>query len=704
MNRSTRASGTRAAPPSRDRFLARSGMWWLAAARPSNRPRSARLRLPRPVLHLTNGGFVPGELVPSSEPDVLRWQADAFVAPFDFALGAVNAVHFPDSRRSFPEPTGDYCFELAGGDVLFGSLVALDDTQSRDRRAATGTASRRSDRASTGCTAGKSSGDLIYLGPNGLAGWRDVSAKRGGGKSRDSPGPIRREPRFAATSSSPPGRRSSSRSPGRTSPTSSSRWASATTRRRISRAFRFEVWERDLIIQRETEQEADVASVGEIAPGPGRVHLIAYLDQEKGRILVFSVDGKPLADLKVAGGQAPGAGRHFSGRTSGVTCGWSGCGSAAGTASRRVRSRPERSRIHRVDGSITYGQVKRFDAGLQNIRDRHGQGGIADPGRSDRRRLPLASRRRQWPGPRCRLPGRLATERHPGPCGKDGLAVDRPGDRRTAELAPGRAAFARLAAAARRRPRRSADCRASSSWTEFACPAAWWMAASSPGRAAWSGSRREAARRARSVPECPVGSSTGSPLRVARHATPGACSLHRRGRAASSSGFLSALGRHPARASSSGKRKSLYLRSGDVIPSEVTSIDEKGVHFRTSLSASTFVAHDKVKAVELAHPGDVTVRITKPKRERLLMLPRMQKENPPTHLIRSRNGDFLRGRLIKMDDKTLQVEMRLETEGDSARPAGPDHLAASRGDRPVDEKRPHRRKPAAVDARAGGLQ
>ena len=40
----------------------------------------------------------------------------------------------------------------------------------------------------------------------------------------------------------------------------------------------------------------------------------------------------------------------------------------------------------------------------------------------------------------------------------------------------------------------------------------------------------------------------------------------------------------------------------------------------------------------------------------------MQKENPPTHLIRSRNGDYLRGRLIKMDDKTLQIEIRLETK------------------------------------------
>ena len=61
-----------------------------------------------------------------------------------------------------------------------------------------------------------------------------------------------------------------------------------------------------------------------------------------------------------------------------------------------------------------------------------------------------------------------------------------------------------------------------------------------------------------------------------------------------------------------GKRKSLYLRSGDVIPSEVTSIDENGVHFRTALSASTFVAHDKVKAVELALPGERAIKLTSP--------------------------------------------------------------------------------------------
>ena len=111
------------------------------------------------------------------------------------------------------------------------------------------------------------------------------------------------------------------------------------------------------------------------------------------------------------------------------------------------------------------------------------------------------------------------------------------------------------------------------------------------------------------------------------------------------------------------KSRSLYLRTGDIIPSEVTSIDESGVSFRTSLSDEHVRPARQGQGRGAGDRGRRRrVRLTKAKRERLLTLPRMQKENPPTHLIRSRNGDYLRGRLIKMDDKTLQVEVRLETK------------------------------------------
>src|SRR5207253_3273278 len=104
----------------------------------------------------------------------------------------------------------------------------------------------------------------------------------------------------------------------------------------------------------------------------------------------------------------------------------------------------------------------------------------------------------------------------------------------------------------------------------------------------------------------------------------------------------------------------LHLRSGDTIPCQVTRIDEQGVTFKTSLTDATFVAHEKIKGVELSALHSF-VPLDEAKRDRLLTLPRLQKENPPTHLICSKNGDFLRGRVVEMDAKRLKVEVRLET-------------------------------------------
>jgi thiol-disulfide isomerase/thioredoxin len=39
----------------------------------------------------------------------------------------------------------------------------------------------------------------------------------------------------------------------------------------------------------------------------------------------------------------------------------------------------------------------------------------------------------------------------------------------------------------------------------------------------------------------------------------------------------------------------------------------------------------------------------------------MQRENPPTHLIESIHGDFLRGRIESMDDNVVRISVRLET-------------------------------------------
>jgi thiol-disulfide isomerase/thioredoxin len=99
-----------------------------------------------------------------------------------------------------------------------------------------------------------------------------------------------------------------------------------------------------------------------------------------------------------------------------------------------------------------------------------------------------------------------------------------------------------------------------------------------------------------------------------------------------------------------------------MVPCEITRIDEKGVTYKTPLSDSGTIANDKIKAVVLTLDGRGPVELTKDKRDRLLTLPRMQRDNPPTHLIRSCDGDYLRGRVVELDERKLMVEVRLQTK------------------------------------------
>ncbi len=48
-------------------------------------------------------------------------------------------------------------------------------------------------------------------------------------------------------------------------------------------AVRFEVWDREIVVVRESETQADLASVGSVEAGAGRLHLRASIDQESGR-------------------------------------------------------------------------------------------------------------------------------------------------------------------------------------------------------------------------------------------------------------------------------------------------------------------------------------------------------------------------------------------------------------------------------------
>lgn len=99
----------------------------------------------------------------------------------------------------------------------------------------------------------------------------------------------------------------------------------------------------------------------------------------------------------------------------------------------------------------------------------------------------------------------------------------------------------------------------------------------------------------------------------------------------------------------------LVLRTGETLPCRVESIDAAGVQVRVEDREQITVPQSIVQALELMiMPGEP---ISTEKFRSLTMLPRSQEENPPTHIVRSRAGDYLRGRLVSVDATTVEFEV-----------------------------------------------
>lgn len=97
----------------------------------------------------------------------------------------------------------------------------------------------------------------------------------------------------------------------------------------------------------------------------------------------------------------------------------------------------------------------------------------------------------------------------------------------------------------------------------------------------------------------------------------------------------------------------LILRTGETLPCRVEAIDDAGVRVLLQGGEPATVAADQVQAVELV-PAE-TRPLTADKFRSLTMLPRSQRQQPPTHVLRSVQGDYLRGRLVSMDTQTVRI-------------------------------------------------
>ncbi len=612
------------------------------------------------VLYLTNGSFVPGELKGSEQPTALRWQASRFTQPLEFSLGGVTAVQYVIPSK-LPKPTGEYCLELAAGDVLFGELVALTDDAAVLEVARLGPLHVKRDQIRR-LYRWSSGADLIYLGPSGLSEWKDTSATKlwreeGGQPVTDQEGASLRGD-FGI--------------PAQAIIEFELAWKNkpdfvfalgvndADDESVFKRAFRFEVWDNELVVRCELGREADVDSVQQMTAGAGRAHYVAYLDQEKGRLLVYSPSGTPRGEINVTPRKPQvQAGLRLANKRGDVRLERLRISRWNGVPPREVQA--DKSRLHRTDGSIVYGQLAGFDATKKQftVRDGDAETQVAADQISSVFLSPpddeaaRAFRAVYLDG--TRLSGELTS------IADDHLRLTNPAIQESLKLPLSELRSLAVVNREKYSTTNPPDGRS--------------------GRLEMEGLRlhgRLTNGREQADASClvwhPDFSATASPLRsgvsgriVYRDPPPPKPKVVQQQvqqpqPVGFADAFLKALagGPNAAAPAAIGKR-TMHLRSGDTIPCEVTKITEEGIHFKTNLSDATFVPHDKVKAVELS-VVDGPPKLNKTKRERLLTLPRMQRDSPPTQLIRSKSGDFLRGRVIDMDDQELRLEVRIETK------------------------------------------
>jgi thiol-disulfide isomerase/thioredoxin len=651
------------------------GCFWLCLASAATAADGAA----NAVLHLKDGGFVPGELGGSEDPKALRWRSPLFAQPFDFPLSAVNAVHYA-ARGPLPQPAGEYCFELGDDDVLFGNFLALTEEEVELDSARLGRVHLRREHVRR---LYRSHGvDSIYLGPNGLAGWKYSEAALAGGSGstpqwRDEGGRVITDQSGATIFGD-------LRIPDKAVIEIELSWKQKPDfvfalgvddkDTAALHAFRLEVWDGELVAVGEATRDADLASLQEVGAGEGYARIQMYLDQAERRLILLSRSGKPLATLAIRGKKPPvHSGVRLTNKNGDVRLEHLRVTRWNGMAPREVRE--DRARLHRTDGTVIYGKLKAYDPKSRQFIVREGitdtfvpHDAIADvflspslfSGKSStdsatpQRTLRVAYRDgSRFSGTPTRIEDTHLTLACPGvkealrlPLAElRSLIVLRPGEGPVLSTAgrPGRLEMDGISLKGRLvdgSEKKGAGPLGASElgirclvWHPDLCLNASPLLPGASGRIVYRDPRPQP-----SVPQV-------------QRAAPAA----RLGQVRE----VAAQSVRPAQPASAGRR-SLHLRSGDTIPCRVTGINDKGLLFKSPLSDATFVAHEKIKSVELVATQDAP-QLDEVKRERLLTLPRLQKGSPPTHLICSKNGDFLRGRVLEMDEKQLKVEVRLET-------------------------------------------
>jgi thiol-disulfide isomerase/thioredoxin len=619
------------------------------------------------VIYMTDGDFFAGSLQDSTTADVISWQSVGAARPFQFPATAVRAAFFPSPDKPAPAQA-EYCFELSDGDRIFGALAGISPDVIEIDSARHGRLRIERDHVRRivpwqGATAWE------YSGPNGLTDWRYLPAKDG----------WLEEAGHLLTQAPSASLRRNTKIPEQALIELAVSWnkkldfmfvlAAGSDKRHESEGIHLEVWDGTLVLVRETRDDADLATICDLKTAKNRIHLQLLIDQAKGTIAAHSLDGTKLGEIAVkADDDAPLEWLFLRNHRGDVRFEQLVVGKWSGQVPAQVDV--SRERIQKTDGSVIYGEIMRFDPEAREFVVKEGDaetsvaaGDVANVAFEPVDMVPTGSIRIG-----CHDGSRISGQLSKVEGGQ--LHLVRQGIEQPVvfPLADVRAVIGSLN-------------------QSFSPPDQ-----TSVGRLELEGVHShgilvdgKSDESASCLVWQPRQSSTSSPLKhgvsgriVYRDAPPpvkkpSPQELQRQQQMqqqqrAQRNGIFGAMvnafsGAPPAAAAPrmSGYPHAVYLRAGDRIPCIVSRIDDRGVHFSSSVVDSGMVPHDQIRALELV-PRTVSATLAEEKRLRLLTLPRMQRNNPPTHLIASTSGDYLRTRLQSMDGQTVIAETRLESK------------------------------------------
>jgi thiol-disulfide isomerase/thioredoxin len=639
------------------------------------------------AIHFSNGDYATGQLLDSPEAGVLRWQSAAFDGELAFRGEVVQSIEF--KRIVDPRNAGPYFLELAGGDTLSGSLLRLDEQNLTIHTPGLGVLTL--ERSVVQRLFRSVPGELMFAGPGVLSAWETSGPAKAWREEAGHVATDKSDAELFRNFTLPRVARFDLELSWTERPSFEFSVGVDKARPKLRPHFKLETWGSDLVIVRESERNADFRVIERLPAGPGRVNIQVVFDQTQGRVVVFAPSGERLANLQVASdaaapltvatgkptlfklpaaASAPGEGVQLLNRRGSlklerlVISHWTRIApdspptAAALPLSERIwlmegetEGRPATLASFNADTRVF---VVREGEAQRTIEERQLQevvfaGAKESPGRVVR--LALVSGER--------ISGRIleikndilqlqaAGIREPIECPMKslqaivGLKANEADD---AAVPVGESRECRLFADNVSLHGRLREVRPTPAALVFQPR---YSETPAPLASTFSG---KLIYREPSPPQPPQ-ATTSSPQAAA--GAPAVRVLN---------GVRTLLGARymPTTRPAAPADGMLHLRSGDTLTVRVERIDDLGVWIKSAQTTAKYIPHAKIKVVEL-RKDIASTKIDKTKTDRLLTLPRMQRDNPPQQLIRSLDGDYLRGRIISMNEQELQIEVQLET-------------------------------------------